>query len=102
MGVATTIVRTSAKKGNHLLWFGLTRATVGEKRCPRYALEGKGVLLTDMTTNTREEIRLGQLAVRFLVEGKDSGGSIAIFELDVPAGARVPIAHSHDAYEETI
>ena len=26
----------------------------------------------------------------------------AIFELDVPAGAKVPIAHSHDAYEETI
>jgi mannose-6-phosphate isomerase-like protein (cupin superfamily) len=35
-------------------------------------------------------------------EGKDSGGSVAIFELDVPAGAKVPIAHSHDAYEETI
>ena len=55
-----------------------------------------------MTTGTREEIRMGQLAVRFLVEGKDSGGSVAIFELDVPAGAKVPIAHSHDAYEETI
>ena len=25
-----------------------------------------------------------------------------MFEFDVPAGARVPIAHSHDAYEETI
>ena len=25
-----------------------------------------------------------------------------MFELDVPAGAKVPIAHSHDAYEETI
>jgi quercetin dioxygenase-like cupin family protein len=35
-------------------------------------------------------------------EGKDSGGSVAIFEFDVPAGAKVPIAHSHDAYEETI
>jgi quercetin dioxygenase-like cupin family protein len=42
------------------------------------------------------------LAIRFLVEGKDSGGSVAIFEFDVPAGAKVPIAHSHDAYEETI
>jgi quercetin dioxygenase-like cupin family protein len=27
---------------------------------------------------------------------------VAIFEFDVPAGARVPVAHSHDAYEETI
>jgi len=42
------------------------------------------------------------LAIRFLLEGKASGGSVAIFEFDVPAGAKVPIAHSHDAYEETI
>jgi len=55
-----------------------------------------------MQTGTREEIRLGQLAVRFRVEGKESGGSVAMFEFDVPAGAKVPIAHSHDAYEETI
>ena len=25
-----------------------------------------------------------------------------MFEFAVPAGAKVPIAHSHDAYEETI
>jgi quercetin dioxygenase-like cupin family protein len=42
------------------------------------------------------------LAIRFLLEGKASGGSVAMFEFDVAAGARVPIAHSHDAYEETI
>jgi quercetin dioxygenase-like cupin family protein len=50
----------------------------------------------------REEIRIGQLAIRFLLEGKESGGSVAMFEFDVPAGAKVPIAHSHDGYEETI
>ena len=55
-----------------------------------------------MTTGSGEEIRIGQLAIRFLLEGKASGGSVAIFEFDVPAGAKVPIAHSHDAYEETI
>jgi quercetin dioxygenase-like cupin family protein len=55
-----------------------------------------------MTAGTREEIRIGQLAIRFLIEGEASGGSVAIFEFDVPAGAAVPIAHSHDAYEETI
>ena len=55
-----------------------------------------------MTTSTREEIRIGQLAIRFLVEGPESGGSVAIFEFAVPAGAKVPVAHSHDAYEETI
>jgi quercetin dioxygenase-like cupin family protein len=49
-----------------------------------------------------EEIRIGGLAIRFLVDGTASGGSVAIFELDVEPAARVPIAHSHDAYEETI
>jgi quercetin dioxygenase-like cupin family protein len=52
--------------------------------------------------STSEEIRVGQLTIRFLLEGRASGGSVAVFEFDVPAGAKVPIAHSHDAYEETI
>ena len=51
---------------------------------------------------TQEEIRIGGLAIRFLLEGKSSGGSVAMFEFDVAAEARVPIAHSHDTYEETI
>ena len=42
------------------------------------------------------------MAIRFLVEGETSGGSVAVFEFDVPAGANVPVAHSHDGYEETI
>ena len=53
-------------------------------------------------TSTREEIRIGGIAVRFLLQGESSGGSVAMFEFDVAAGAKVPIAHSHDAYEETI
>ena len=55
-----------------------------------------------MTTNTSDEITIWQLRIRFLLEGEQSGGSVAMFEFDVPAGARVPIAHSHDGYEETI
>ncbi len=55
-----------------------------------------------MTTNTPEEIKVGEVAIRFLVEGEQSGGSVAVFEFDVPAGARVPVAHSHDGYVETI
>ena len=55
-----------------------------------------------MATNTSEEIRIGPLAIRFLVEGEASGGSVALFEFDVPAGAMVAAAHSHDGYEETI
>ena len=50
----------------------------------------------------REEIKVGPLAIRFLVEGNESGGSVAVFEFDVPAGMKVAAAHSHDGYEETI
>src|SRR5262245_36527273 len=49
-----------------------------------------------------DTIAIAQLAIRFLVEGEAAGGSIALFEFDVPAGAKVPVAHSHDGYEETI
>ena len=55
-----------------------------------------------MTASTREEIKVGELAIRFLIEDEQSAGSVAVFEFDVPAGAKVPVAHSHDAYEETI
>lgn len=56
-----------------------------------------------MATRTSEEIRIGPLAIRFLVEGEASGGSAAVFEFDVPAGTRVPgPPHSHDGYDETV
>jgi quercetin dioxygenase-like cupin family protein len=55
-----------------------------------------------MATMTSDEIKVGELAIRFLLEGEQSGGSVAIFEFDVPAGAKVAAAHSHDGYEETI
>ena len=55
-----------------------------------------------MSTIMREEITIGPLAIRFLVEGETSGGSVAIFEFDVPSGAKVAGAHSHDGFEETV
>jgi quercetin dioxygenase-like cupin family protein len=55
-----------------------------------------------MTVGARDEIRVGEMAIRFLLEGEQSGGSVAVFEFDVPAGSRVAAAHSHDAFEETI
>lgn len=55
-----------------------------------------------MATSMREEIRVGELTIRFLVEGAEAEGSVAVFEFDVPAGSRVAAAHSHDGYEETI
>jgi quercetin dioxygenase-like cupin family protein len=55
-----------------------------------------------MAASVREEIRIGGMAIRFLVEGRESAGSIAVFEFEVPAGTKVAAAHSHDGYEETI
>ena len=50
-----------------------------------------------------ETIRLGSLTVRFLVTGDDANGSVAVFELAVPASQRLMApAHSHDHYEETV
>ncbi len=50
-----------------------------------------------------ETIRLGPLAVRFLITRDNSNGSVAAFELMVPGAARLAApAHSHDHYEETI
>ena len=58
----------------------------------------------DPRVNPAEEtIRLGPLAVRFLITAENSSGSIAAFELSVPAAQRLAApAHSHDHYEETI
>ena len=58
----------------------------------------------NLTVNPSDEtIRLGPLTVRFLLNGDNSTGSIAAFELFVPSGQRLAgPAHSHDHYEETI
>src|SRR5712691_5951246 len=55
-----------------------------------------------MATSAGEEIKVGGMAIRFLVEGEESAGSVAVFEFDVPVGAKVVAAQSHDGYEETI
>lgn len=59
---------------------------------------------TGVQVNPSEEtIHLGPLTVRFMVTGENSCGTIAAFELVVPAAQRLAApAHSHDHYEETI
>ncbi len=60
--------------------------------------------MNDTEINPADEtIRVGPLVVRFLLTGAQSNGSVAIFELTVPAGEKLPApAHSHDRYEESI
>ena len=50
-----------------------------------------------------ETIHLGPLTLHFLVTSEQSAGTVAIFEVIVPAGQRLAApAHSHNHYEETI
>ncbi len=55
------------------------------------------------TNPADETIVVGVNQIRFLVTGTQSNGSAALFELTVPAGAKLPApAHSHETYEETL
>jgi quercetin dioxygenase-like cupin family protein len=58
----------------------------------------------DLCVNPADEtIRIGPLAVRFLLTGENSAGTIAAFEVVVPGAQRLNApAHSHNHYEETI
>jgi hypothetical protein len=58
----------------------------------------------DLHVNPSDKtIRLGPLAVPFLLTWDNSNGRIAVFELIVPGARRVAVsAHSHDHSEETI
>ena len=58
----------------------------------------------DLHANPADEvIQIGPLTVRFLLTRDNSNGSMAAFEVLVPAAQRLPApAHSHDHYEETI
>jgi quercetin dioxygenase-like cupin family protein len=49
-----------------------------------------------------ELIRMGALEIRFLRSKHDTGGALDMFELLVPPGARVPVAHYHERWEETV
>src|SRR5664280_3602113 len=50
----------------------------------------------------QEVIRIGQIEVRYLLEGTDTNGTLALFECTIPPNVRVPAPHRHEAYDETI
>jgi quercetin dioxygenase-like cupin family protein len=49
-----------------------------------------------------EVITIGQLEIRYLIDGIVNGAASGMFELTVPPGARVPPPHSHSHNEEII
>ncbi|MCU1249864.1 MAG: cupin [Edaphobacter sp.] len=49
-----------------------------------------------------ETIRVGEMSVTFLKTRHETGGAFDLFELTIPALARVPLPHLHRKYDETI
>jgi uncharacterized cupin superfamily protein len=50
---------------------------------------------------SQEVVRVGQIEIRYLVDGADKGG-LGVFEMKVPPGAAVPPPHSHAHNEECV
>ncbi len=58
---------------------------------------------TTRVNASEEVIQVGPIGIRFLLTGADSGGSVSVFEVRVPAGHKLPApAHKNDAYEEVL
>jgi quercetin dioxygenase-like cupin family protein len=55
-----------------------------------------------MTAKSFDPIRLGPITVTFSVDAEMSNGTVTLSRCDVQAGAGLPVAHSHDAFEEII
>ena len=47
-------------------------------------------------------VKIGELEIRYLVDGTLTGAGSGMFELTVGPGARVPPAHSHSRNEEMV
>jgi quercetin dioxygenase-like cupin family protein len=48
-----------------------------------------------------EVLKAGGMTIQFLIESEDSNGSVSVFRCTMPPGARTPLPHSHDGFEET-
>jgi quercetin dioxygenase-like cupin family protein len=47
-----------------------------------------------------DEVRIGSLRLKFLIDDADNGGKVTMFEMTVPEQAKVPAAHYHRDFEE--
>jgi quercetin dioxygenase-like cupin family protein len=47
-------------------------------------------------------ISLGPITITYSVVAEESNGTVTVQRCDVAAGSGVPLAHSHDGFEETI
>lgn len=58
-------------------------------------------MTTASPASGQEPIMVGQLAIRYLIDGTATGG-MGVFELSVPANSNVPPPHSHTLNEECV
>ncbi len=49
-----------------------------------------------------ETIRIGGLELQFFQSREDGEGSLDLFEMTVQPNARMPVAHHHESWDETI
>jgi quercetin dioxygenase-like cupin family protein len=54
------------------------------------------------STAANDVIHVGPIEVRFRLEAAQTAENLTLFEFLVPARARVPVPHSHDAFDETV
>ena len=47
-------------------------------------------------------IHAGAIEIRFHLQSAQTAGNLTMFEFLVPTQARVPVPHSHDAFDETV
>jgi quercetin dioxygenase-like cupin family protein len=55
-----------------------------------------------MQPQEQPPMKVGQLEIRYLIDGTVTGAGAGMFEVTIPAGARVPPPHSHKNNEEII
>src|SRR5262249_26367289 len=79
---------------------GVLRAGAAEglTRKERYSKK-KGVAMS--SGDSHEPIHVGQMKIRYLVDGTATGG-LGVFELNVPPKSNVPPPHSHTKNEECV
>jgi len=58
--------------------------------------------MTATTPAALDDIRIGGIGIRYLIDGTQSGAGMGVFELTVAPGSRVPPAHSHRDNEELV
>lgn len=63
---------------------------------------GDGHIVRPMPGHPFDPIHVGPITVTFQVDAEMSNGTATVSRCDVPGGAGVPVAHYHDAFEETI